>query len=184
MTLCHRRRVTNLCLAARSAVIASLLLASFVAGAQKIPETNASTLAGNVVHLPLDLRGKIGVLVLGFSKKSSEQCHSWDEGISRDFGSNAHTAYYQMPVLEDVPGLIRSMVIHSMRSDIPAATQVRFVPLLRNELEWKSVAEFGPGDDAYVLIVNDAGEVKWRGHGPLTPASYATFKSTLTAMEK
>ncbi|HEY0795247.1 MAG TPA: hypothetical protein VGD64_05655 [Acidisarcina sp.] len=155
-----------------------------VAHGQKIPETHAKTLAGNVANLPADLHGKLGVLVLGFSKKSSDECHGWDDQISRDFGGSARIVYYEMPVLEDVPGMIRGMVVRGIRNGLTPAARARFLPVLQDEAAWKAAAQFGPADDAYVLIVDETGAVKWRTHGPVTTASYAAFKSNLMAIEK
>src|SRR5450432_2924829 len=91
-------------------LLALAVTSGLQAHAQKIPETHAPTLAGNNANLPADLRGKIGVLVLGFSKKSSTESHSWDDQISRDISANPRTLYYVMPVLEDVPGVFRGMI--------------------------------------------------------------------------
>jgi len=179
-----RRRGTA---AALYKVYASLLLGALavaMALAQKIPEVHAPTLAGNAVNLPSDLHGKIGVLVLGFSKKSAAQCRGWFDPINRDFGGDARSVNYQMPVLQDVPGFVRGMLIRGMRNDLPVATRGRFIPLVQDEAAWKAVAQYGPEDDAYVLLVDETGQVKWRTHGAATAAAYAVFKTTLAAMEK
>lgn len=156
---------------------------SFSETAQKIPETHAQTLAGDNANLPADLRGKTGVLVLGFSKKSSSESHSWDEQINRELGGNPRTLFYIMPVLADVPGVFRGMILRGMRKDLSPAAQAHFLPVVQNEAAWKAAAEFGPGDDAYVLIVDESGTVKWRMHGPPTAAAYAAFKSNLATIQ-
>jgi hypothetical protein len=70
-----------------------------------------------------------------------------------------------------------------MRSELPLPAQARFLPLLHDEAAWKSLASYGArsGDDAYVLVLDADGEVKWRAHGAVDADAYASFKASLDA---
>lgn len=182
----RRDRVSRHLLQAGFVLFAAAVTSSGAANVspQRIPDIHAPTLAGVTASLPGDLHGRFGILVLGFSKQSSQQCHAWDDQIERDFGGDPRVVYYQMPVLADVPGLLRGIILRIMSRDLPAPARARFLPLLQDEAVWKSLTGFGPGDDAYVLLIDASGQVKWHTHGLASAPAYAALKSSVAALEK
>jgi hypothetical protein len=96
-----------------------LLLEYKVSPAQSIPVTRAQSFCGTPVNLPSDLSGRIGVFVLGFSKKSSLETNGWGDSVLRDYGTDRHVVYYQMPVLADVPTLVRALILQGIRKQMP-----------------------------------------------------------------
>ncbi len=93
---------------------------------QSIPITRAISLADTTVTLPGDLKGRPAILVLGFSKNSSQQTKPWTEAIERDFGSQEKIAFYQFPMLQEVPRLVRSFVLQGMRKPLNTAQRSHF----------------------------------------------------------
>lgn len=145
--------------------------------AERIPELRAATLAGPTIALPADLSGRTAILMLGFSKKSSEEIKPWADAVFRDFNPQARTLAYEMPVLEDVPSFIRGMVIKSIRKPLTEPERARFVPILENEAAWKKVAHFSAPDGAYILLIDSTGEVRWQTAGPFDQSKLDALKS-------
>lgn len=48
-----------------------------------IPVTHAESLTGSIINLPTDLNGKLAILLLGFTQKSSLQTKHWADAIRR-----------------------------------------------------------------------------------------------------
>jgi hypothetical protein len=165
-----------------------LVLASWVglAGAQgtRIPEIVETTFSGTTVRLPEDLHGKPGVLVLGFSKSSGEVCKGWGQRLEESFRGSTEVMYYQMPVLESVPKLIRGMVLKSMKSGVPETDKPHFMPTFSNEAEWKKIALYANADDAYVLVVDGEGRVRWQTSGKVTDAGFAALRQQVEALRR
>jgi hypothetical protein len=90
--------------------------------------------------------------------------------------------FYQMPVLESVPNLIRGMVLKSMRSGVPEAMQPHFMPTFSDEAEWKRIARYANPDDAYVLVVDGDGRVRWQTSGKVTDAGFGALKEQVEAL--
>src|SRR5580765_1910421 len=66
--------------------------------AARIPATHGTTFSGIAVTLPDDLHGRVGVLVLGFSKGSGDVCKAWGQRLAQSYGASREVMYYQMPV--------------------------------------------------------------------------------------
>jgi hypothetical protein len=171
----------------RQLVIGMALLTAVLAGAQtqsaRIPTTHGTSFGGGQVTLPDDLRGRVGVLVLGFSKSSGDVCKGWGERLEQSYQSSREVMFYQMPVLESAPKFVRGMVLKSMRSGVPEAMQAHFMPVFSGESEWKKVARFANADDAYVLVVDGEGKVRWQTSGKVTEAGFAALKEQVEALQ-
>jgi hypothetical protein len=144
--------------------------------ALKIPSLQGTTFAGQTVSLPQQLEGKVGVLVVGFSKGSGDVCKGWGQQLAQSYHDSRDVMYFQMPVLESVPKLVRGMVVKSIKSGVPAAEQPHFLPVFSHEVEWRTTARYSNADDAYVLVVDGQGSVRWETSGKLTDAGFAALK--------
>ena len=88
---------------------------------------------------------------------------------------------YQIAVLESAPRIIRPMILHGMRGGIPKTEPGRFLPLFRDEKQWKQVAGFTVAheSDSYLLLVDPDGTVRWTGRGQYSETLYSEFKRHL-----
>ncbi len=149
----------------------------------QIPEVHGTAFSNEAVNLPAALQGRVGVLVLGFSKASSAGSTAWGKRLALDYRDSTTVVYYQMPVLASVPSLVRPMVIHSIKSSVPAGEQARFVPVLDHETEWRALVHYGAPDDTYVVVVDGKGDVAWQTHGPVTDAAYGALKQQVEGLK-
>jgi ATP10 protein len=147
--------------------------------AARIPNFEGTTFAGETVSLPQRLKGGVGVLVLGFSRNSKTQTSEWGRRLAHEEHPPAARIVFEMPVLESVPKLLRGMVLKQIKSSIPMADQTRFLPVLDHEAEWKKAAGFDKPDDAYVLVVDGEGVVRWSVEGSLTDAALAKLEARM-----
>lgn len=165
--------------AVRGLTLAILLASCLVASgevAATIPSFEATTFAGQTVSLPHQLKGGVGVLVLGFSKSSGGVCKGWGLRLAESHRDSHDVMYFQMPVLESVPKLLRGMVMRSIKSGVPEAEQPHFLPVFSHEAEWRTIARYSNPDDAYILVVDGQGNVRWQTSGKVTDAGFAALK--------
>jgi len=90
--------------------------------------------------------------------------------------------YYQLPHLEGVPGLVKPMILRSMRKDLTPPQQAHFAPLYDKQEEWKKLVNFSSPDDAYIILTNPTGQVVWQTHGVFSETLFADLKSAVTAL--
>jgi ATP10 protein len=148
----------------------------------RIPAATGTTLAGTAVSLPDALKGKAGVLVVGFSHASGGQVSAWGKRLAADFGQSADVAYFELPMLAGAPKMLRGMIVKSMGKSVPEAERPHFLPLMKDEAAWRAVAHYDKPDDAYVLVVDGTGTVRWQTEGIATDAAYGELKENLKSL--
>ena len=148
----------------------------------RIPEVHATSFAGEAVNLPEGLRGKVGVLVLGFSHASRDEVAGWGKRLAGDYRESPTVIYYEMPMLAGVPRMMRGFIAGQIKGSVPDRAKARFVPLLENEAGWREVTHSKSGDDAYVLVVDEHGLVQLEMQGAATDAAYGAVKQRVEAL--
>ena len=165
------------------AALALVLLASAAAESpQQMPRIAGENFAGQRVELPDAARDKIAVLIFGFTKASKAPTSAWAARLRSDFSNQTGFALYQLPVLEDVPRIIRGMVISGMKKGVPETMRDHFVPILEDEAELKRLVSYQQPDDAYVVLLDRSGQIVGQRHGSFSDTDYRQLQSELLAL--
>ncbi len=147
-----------------------------------MPKIQGDSLAGHSVVLPDSAAGKIAILIFGFTKASKVPTSAWAEKLQAGLGSRADLELYQLPVLEDVPKLFRSMVISGIKKGVAENKRDHFVPILQGEAELKKLVRYKEPDDAYLMILGRDGSIVQQVHGAPNDPNYAQVKSTIESV--
>ncbi len=159
------------------AVMVVMLFALSCCG-QTVPSTHATALDGTDVAFPND-HGKPLILMVGFSHKSSGDFDLWNKLVLSSYLSDPHVDYYELPDLDGVPSMIRTMILHGMRREIHGAEQSHFAPLVTDEGDWKKAVNYSASDDTYVLVADSTGHIVWLTRGTPTDGKISELKSAV-----
>lgn len=154
--------------AAAAALAAFLCLAAarpIEAEPRPMPTTQAQSLSGHEVVLPLVMAGHPAVLVIGFSHRSPRIMEHWDKQIGAQVTAKPGVPLYNVAVLQDAPKFIRGMITQSIKALVPAAGHDRFLTVVQGEEELKKAVDFSQGDDVYVLVLDASGNIVYRAQG-------------------
>lgn len=157
------------------------LFLSAAAAQTTMPQIEGQSLAGSKVVLPDAASGKDAVLIFGFTRASKNPTSAWAQKIRTDFGTT-RLELYQIPVLEDVPHLIRGMVISSIKRGVPENQRDHFVVLVQFEKELKQFVGYKEPDQAYLVVLDPRGKVIQQLHGSPTPEAYSHLKEELGSL--
>jgi len=170
----------------RAAQLFNCLLVVFFSGwayaQQPMPRIEGESFAEQKVMLPDDANGKVAVLVFGFTKASKGPTSAWGEKIFSEFGNQTGFALYQLPVLEDVPRLVRGMVISGMKKGIKENMRGHFVPILQGESELKRLVAYKEPDDAYLVVLDPSGKIVQQVHGSSSDAAYEQLRKEIQVL--
>lgn len=173
----HRKQVLHL----GSAILYLLALCAGI-DAQQVPRTEELNLLGQKVVLPNAVEGRVGVLVIGFTRASKEPTSAWGKALQSQLGQVAGVEVYQVAVLEDVPRVIRGMVIAGIKSGIPDNLRSHFITVLHDEPEWKKIVQYQQPDEAYVLVLDRTGNVALRRSGPASEDNVAAIRNKVQSL--
>jgi len=175
--LCHNERISLISRKSLGKAIFALLVVpgcAFCCQAASIPGTQATALDGHTVAFPHDLSPGATVLILGFSRHSSDNTTAWEKPTRTQLAGSA-IRFYDMAMIAEVPHFARGFAVHSIRKVVPDILKPNFLPLVDQETEWKQAAGYDTQaeDAAYVLLVDHSGNVRWSTHQPFSPALFA-----------
>ena len=165
-----------------AALSCSVSLALLAQAGRTLPRIDGSTLNEQKVSLPDPSRFRAMVLVFGFTHKSSDQADAWGKRLAKDYATHPEVAYFEVPVLQGAPGMIRPMIVHGMRKGTPADEQGHVLPIDKHEDELKKLVGYKEADDAYVIVADSAGNVAWQSHGMITDVTYAELARAVAAL--
>ena len=152
-------------------------LPGLLCAAETIPVTHGTSLAGADFVLPRDLAAGHSILILGFSQKSAVQTGAWSNKLRSSVCLERQRATcYNLPVLGAVPRILRGIVLRSIKEGTPEPLRRYFLPIFEKEPQWKRITQFWEADDAYILVVNRAGDVEWRTNGDCTTKQLENLK--------
>ena len=159
-----------------------LLLSSAAQTGSAMPQVEGQSLSGNKVSLPDAASGKVAVLVLGFTRASKTPTSDWAKQIRVDFGSQPGFDLYQIPVLEEVPHLIRGMVISGIKKGVPENQRDHFVIVVHSESQLKNFVGYKEPDDAYLVVLAQDGKIVQQIHGRPEPQAYGRLREKLQSL--
>jgi hypothetical protein len=165
----------------RSICWLAVFTAAWLQGQQTMPRIEGESFAGRNVVIPDATKGHVVVLVFGFTRKSKEPTSAWAAKINSEFGGQAGFELYQMPVLEDVPRLVRGMVISGIKKGVKEDMRDQFVPILSGETELKTLVGYREPDDAYLVILDPAGQIVGQIHGSFSDSAYQQLRNQIQA---
>ena len=156
-------------------LMAASLAATLVA--DPLPRIETETLAGKPVELPEAAKGKPALLVIGFSHGSRTQAKAWADRAEKDLAGKL--TVYSVVVLEEAPKLVRGMAVRGIRKSTPPQRRDRTLLVYHYEKELKIITDFGRPDDAYLLLLDANGDMKWKSHGPPSDGAIQAIQAAL-----
>jgi hypothetical protein len=132
---------------------------------QPLPITQAQSLSGHDVKLPAAIAGHPAVIVIGFTYGAQKAMERWDKEIGAQVTAKQGVSLYNIAVIQDAPRFVRGMIKGSMKALIPPAGQDRFLTVVQGQNELKKAVDFSAGDEAYVVVLDSAGQIVFCTHG-------------------
>lgn len=138
---------------------------------EQMPQITGETLSGKRVSFPSASTGSVAIIIIGFSHASQSQLKPWVERATNEFRQRNRVVVYSIAVLEDAPRLVRGMAVHGMKSGVPTQQHDHFVVVYHGESELKRITGFQRPEEAYILLLDQRGEIRWVAHGPATDSA-------------
>jgi hypothetical protein len=135
---------------------------------QSLPFFDGESLAGKKFIMPGAVHGHPAVLVVCFTHASGPHCTEWTKRLESDFKNNADLEIYTVIFLEEAPKMFRGVAKSGIRSGVAKEDYDRYLIVTDHEKEVKAAVHFQEPDDAYLLVLDPDGIVRWTSHGAVS----------------
>lgn len=142
-----------------------LLAVPFLFAQAVLPGFDAETLAGRKMSMPGAVHGHDALLVVGFTHASGPHCTDWAKRLAGEFPGNEPLERYTVIFLEDAPRLVRGMAKSGIKSSVAKEEYDHYLIATEHEKEVKAAVHFEAPDDAYLVLLDPEGMVRWTFHG-------------------
>jgi len=137
------------------------------------PLLSGEYLTGRKAVLPEAASGKIALLALGFTYDSRFAVEAWTGRFRKDFGSSRKITSFEIPMMGGMARMGRWFIDSGMRKGTPKELHENVITVYGGTDPWKKRLGFKEGDDAYLILIDSKGIVRWTHSGQFDEARFA-----------
>ena len=135
---------------------------------QRMPPLKGDLLSGKRGVLPDLAAGRTTLVILGFSYDSRFQVEAWAEKFRARYGTTPDVTLFEVPMMGSAARLGRWFIDSGMRKNTPAGLHDRVMTVYGGNDDWKARVGFSAPNDAYLVLIDREGIVRWLAHGAVS----------------
>ena len=160
-------------------MISAFAFALAITMLQPLPVLNGKYLTGRAATLPDDSKGKVALLAFGFSYDSRHAVEDWVEHFRKDFGKDSRVTFYEIPVISGAAQLGKWFIDSGMRKGTPRELHENVITIYGGADPWKKYLGYKQADDAYLVLLDQSGAVRWHYAGKFDAAAFRELEAAL-----
>lgn len=149
---------------------------------EPLPELRGEFLTGQPAVLPRESRGRIALLLLGFTYGSRFAVEAWAGRFRAEFHSDPKLTFFEAPMIGGVARLAKWFIDSGMRRGTPRADYEHVITVYRDTKAWKRRVRFSDPDAAYLILVDDQSQVAWLYRGAFEDAAFEALCSRVSEL--
>ncbi len=139
---------------------------------QPMPALKGGFLSGREAVLPSVAKGKVALVAMGFSRNSEYTVEAWIKVFRQDFGKDSRITFFEVPMIGGFGRLAKWFIDGSMRKATPKDDLEHVITVYSGTDPWKKGAHLRQPDDAYLLLLDRDGIIRWTHSGVFDAAVY------------
>jgi ATP synthase subunit 10 len=144
------------------------------------PSVHASNLNRRTFDLPHDFEGDRNLVVVAFQRDQQEVVDTWTAPIRDLLARYPDLRFYELPTISRGNPLFRAWLDGAMRGGIPDhQSREQTITLYVDKVAFRRALGLPHEDTIYVLLVDRAGHVFWRGEGEYSARVAAELEPVL-----
>lgn len=151
----------------------AMTLGAVLAVGDPLPPLRGHDLTGARVELPAAAKGKVTLLVLGFTYESRRQVEAWTKRFRQEFERHPGIAFYEAPMVGGAARLGKLFIESGMRRGTPPQDHARVITVYSETGEWKKRLDYREKDASYLILLDRAGRVRLLHQGGLNDPAWA-----------
>jgi hypothetical protein len=150
----------------------------------RLPMLKGQFLSGRDAELPRASSGKVALVAVGFTYTSRFPVEAWGSWYRETIGSSTDVTFFEVPMIGGLSTLGRWFIDRGMRSGTPAELHEHVITVYGGTGEWKRRLSYSRAheDDAYLIVLDRDGVVRWLHHGGFDQARADDLQRLLTSL--
>lgn len=161
-----------LCVVLVTAMLSLSSAADELAAGEGLPELRGEYLSGRKAVLPGEASGRVALLLFGFTYQSRFAVESWTSRFRQDFAKNPQITFYEIPMIGGMARMGKWFIDSGMRRGTPKADHENVITVYGGTEPWKHRLGVKARDSAYLVVLDQKGNIAWRDAGPFEDARY------------
>jgi hypothetical protein len=149
--------------------------ASEIAIGRRLPELRGEYLTGREAVLPQAARGRVALLLLGFTYEARFPVEAWAKKFRERFQTDSRVTFYEVPMIGGLARLGKWFIDSGMRRGTPRSDYEHVITVYRDTETWKRLMGVVDPNAAYLILLDREGNVAWRYAGGFDEAAYAAL---------
>ena len=149
----------------------------------RMPELKGQTLTARTALLPRTSAGRVTLVAMGFTYKSRFPVEAWAGWYRTTIDPATRVTFFEVPMIGGMATLGRWFINRGMRSGTPAELHDHVITVYGDTGDWKQRLSYSTGheDDAYLIVFDTQGVVRWLHHGAFDQAQADDLLRVLTS---
>jgi len=160
------------CIALVTAMASLSYAASELTAGENMPELRGEYLSGRKALLPKDASGRVALLLFGFKYQSRFAVEAWTKRFREDFEKSPQVTFYEIPMIGGMARLGKWFIDSGMRRGTPQTDHENVITVYGGTDPWKQLLGVKVEESAYLVVLDQKGNVAWRHAGPFEEAQY------------
>lgn len=149
-----------------------------------LPMVNGQFLTGRTAVLPQASAGKVTLVAMGFTYSSRYAVEAWAGWYRTTIDPKTDVTFFEVPMIGGLATLGRWFIDRGMRNGTPAALHDQVITVYQGTGDWKKRLSYSDDhkDDAYLIVFDRAGVVRWLHHGGFDTSWSDELKAVLASL--
>ena len=147
-----------------------------------LPLLEGSYLTGKKASLPEAAQGKTALLALGFTYESRHAVEKWSDRFAGEFMKTPDFTFYEIPLIGGIGRLARWFIDSGMRRGTPKERHENVITVYGGVDPWKRRVGFSEPDDAYLILIDRQGTIRWLHSGPFDESAFAQLAEVVRSL--
>ena len=150
----------------------------------RMPQLKGETLTGRTAVLPEAAAGKVTLGAIGFTYQSRFPVEAWANWYRAAIDSKTAMTFFEVPMIGGMATLGRWFINRGMRSGTPVDLHDNVITVYGRTGNWQARLSYSKAheDDAYLIVLDGQGMVRWLHHGTFDPLRADELKALLNTL--
>jgi hypothetical protein len=158
--------------------------AALLTAGQRMPPLKGDLLSGKPGVLPDMAAGQTTLVLFGFSYDSRFQVEAWAEKFRARYGAARDVTLFEVPMMGSAARLGRWFIDSGMRKNTPPDLHGRVMTVYGGNDDWKARVDFSAPNDAYLVLIDRQGIVRWLAHGPVSEERLQALSAVVDSLAR